>query len=144
MYPVDAAFVATAATLFTPFTALADEVTFSVVEPLAPGARFKAEAVYELAHPVGTELVKVKFAVAHDAVSLFLTVTEKGTGVPAITEAACAGEIVTVGLARLQGAGTPFTDTFIVAPLVLTEVTVKDNFAAESVKVCPTASAASL
>jgi hypothetical protein len=67
--------VADAATLFTPLAALVDEVTFKVVDPLAPGARVRLGLVKAAAHPAGTEATRLKLPVLHAVPSLLVTDT---------------------------------------------------------------------
>ena len=99
-------FFAVAVTEYDPLAAEDGEVTVSVAEPEAPGARERDAGERLPAQPDGTVSVSVKDEVVQELLSLFVTDRVKATAVPAATPALCDGESDTVGLARTHGLAT--------------------------------------
>ena len=78
------------------------EVTVSVAEPLPPGARVRLEVFQFPSQAMGRLPFKPKDVLAHPELSLSVTLTPKVTGVPAATGWLWEGDMVIVGLARVQ------------------------------------------
>jgi hypothetical protein len=99
-------FVAVAVTEYDPLAAEPAEVTVSVAEPLAPGARESDAGERDFVHPEGTASVRVNEDVEQAELSAFVTERVNATAVPAATPLLCEGVSDTTGLARVQGAET--------------------------------------
>ena len=100
-YPLALEEVPLASTVYEPAVAFTGDATRNVVELCLPGATAKAVLSNAPVHPAGTDPDKLKFDEEHADESLFNSVTEYATAVPATT-ALCAGVIETVGLACAQ------------------------------------------
>lgn len=94
---------------YDPLEALVGEVTVRLAELLPPGDKETPELLHIPTQPLGRLAFKLKLEVVQAELSLSVTLTEKATGVPGVTDWLCEGEMVTVGLAREHVAVPPAT-----------------------------------